>query len=142
MQTQRTTALTIIAAVAVIVALAGVGIAVVSLNKGSQDKTSVHRLEAKVRVLTAHTGGATASVTSRVGELEAKVKALEGRTASFAKTIATVGSLSNCVPELQSEIGGLSLKEDTTEGYITNAYINNPTNISKNCQNILYGTGG
>jgi hypothetical protein len=139
MQTQRSPViLTAVAVLFAAIALAAVGLAIVALNKDSQDKTSIHTLQAQVRALTAHTGGVTASVTSRVGELESKVKTLEGRAVGFSKADGTLNSLTNCIPELQSEIGGLEIAGET----YSVSRISNRTNISKTCTATLYGTGG
>ncbi len=131
--------MTKLASVSAVLAALAVGalvVAVIGLSKDSHDKASIHALEAQVRTLTAHTGGATASVTSRVGELEGKVKALEAKAVVYSRTDATVASLDNCIPELQSEFGGLEIKGET----YASSYITNRTNISKSCQALLYGT--
>ena len=139
MQNQRSPAvLTAAAVLFAVIAVAAVGLAIVALNKDSQNKTSIHTLQAQVRALTAHTGGVTASVTSRVTALEGKTKALEGRASGFSKADATLSSLTNCVPELQSEIGGLEIAGET----YSVSRISNRTNISKTCEAVLYGTGG
>lgn len=116
-----------------------VAFGVVGLQKGSQNLTRIHRLEAQVRRLSAHTGGAQATVTSRVTAVEGKLTALEGKATAGAakqtKTEGTVAKLTSCVPELQTQISGLEIT-----GTISSPYIKNGTNISKECQPILYGT--
>lgn len=128
-------------ALGVIALLLAVAFGIVGLGKGSQNLTRIHRLEAQVRLLSAHTGGAQATVVGRVGSLEGKLSALEKATtvgtAKLAKAEGTLGKLMSCVPELQTQIGGLEIKG---EDYAA-SYIRDSTNISHECSPILYGTG-
>jgi len=128
----------VLAAVALVAAIA---FGIVALQKGSQNLTRIHRLEAQVRLLSAHTGGAQATVTSRLVTTEGKLTALEAasaaNTAKLGKAEGTLGKLVSCIPELQTQISGLELKG---EDYAA-AYIRDSTNISHECSPILYGTG-
>lgn len=127
----------VLAGVALILAVA---FGIIALQKGSQNLTRIHRLEAQVRLLSAHTGGAQATVTSRLAATESKLKALEaatvGSTAKLAKAEGTLGKLVSCVPELQTQIGGLEIKGETYAA----SYIRDGTNLSHECSPILYGT--
>lgn len=121
-----------------VIAVAAVVLGVVALHDHSTDGVTIHHLEAEVRELTNRTGGADATVTSRVSNLESKVGALEAKAVVYSHADATVSSFVNCVPELQNELGGLEIKGETYAA----SYITNRTNISKACQALLYGTSG
>jgi hypothetical protein len=129
-----------IGVVAVVALILAVTFGIIALQKGGQNLTRIHRLEAQVRTLTAHTGGAQATVTSRLSTAEGKLTALEATmAASAAKQAKAEGALTklvSCVPELQSQIGGLEIKGETYAA----SYIRDSTNISQECSPILYGT--
>lgn len=123
-----------------LVAVVAIAIAIVALQKGSQNVDKIHRLEHQVHVLAAASGGATKSVGSRVGTLEQQVSTLEEKgtaaVAKQAKTDAAVRGLVTCVPEIQSQIGSLEIVLGNPP------YIKDASNVSKTCSNLLYGTGG
>jgi uncharacterized protein HemX len=111
-------------ALAVAALVIGIAVGVIGLQKGSQNLTRIHRLEAQVRLLTAHTGGAQASVTSRLA--------------------ATESDLTSCLPEVQSEISGLGIEAKEGQGEQHELFgpisITNRQNISKACQTVIYGS--
>jgi hypothetical protein len=119
--------------------IAAVAFGIVALQKGSQNLTHIHRLEAQVHSLIARTGGAQAPVAGRVTNVEAKLTALEHGTAASAKKQAKsegiLTKLASCVPELQSQIGGLEIAGETYGV----SYIKSATNISRECTPVLYG---
>jgi uncharacterized protein HemX len=129
-------------ALAVAALVIGIAVGVIGLQKGSQNLTRIHRLEAQVRLLTAHTGGAQASVTSRLAATD--VKALEAKAAVYSKTDATVTTLTSCLPEVQSEISGLGIEAKEGQGEQHELFgpisITNRQNISKACQTVIYGS--
>jgi hypothetical protein len=129
----------VLAAVALIAAIA---FGIVALQKGSQNLSRIYSLEAQVRLLSAHTGGAQATVTSRLATAESKLTALEAKaaasTAKQAKAEGSLAKLVSCVPELQTEVGDLEIAGET----YSVAHLKNGTNISKECTSILYGTTG
>lgn len=131
-------------ALAVAALVIGIAVGVIGLQKGSQNLTRIHRLEAQVRLLTAHTGGAQASVTSRLAATESDVKALEAKAAVYSKTDATVTTLTSCLPEVQSEISGLGIEAKEGQGEQHELFgpisITNRQNISKACQTVIYGS--
>jgi chromosome segregation ATPase len=118
-----------------------VAFGIIALEKGSQNLSRIHRLEGQVLRLSAHTGGAQATVTSRLAAVEGKLTTLEGSaatsTAKLTKAEGTLGKLVSCVPELQTQIGGLEIKGETYSA----SYIRDSTNVSHECSPILYGTG-
>jgi peptidoglycan hydrolase CwlO-like protein len=82
-----------------------------------------------------------ASANSEIDSLKAdspagKVVALQSRVDSLNNTIA---SFKICIPELEQQLNGESINTDSTSGYLTDAYINNPTIISANCTKLLNG---
>jgi hypothetical protein len=129
-----------IGAFAAVALIAAIAFGIVALQKGSQNLDRIHRLEAQVRLLSAHTGGAQATVSSRLAAAEGKLTALERKAtangAKQSKAEATMASLVSCVPELQSQIGGLEIKGETYAA----SYIRDSTNISQQCTSILYGS--
>lgn len=44
-----------------------------------------------------------------------------------------------CIPQLQQEMNGMAVQTSNTNGYLTNAYLSNPTIISQNCTKTLAG---
>jgi len=44
-----------------------------------------------------------------------------------------------CIPELQQEINGLNINTSNTGGYLTSAFLQNPTITSSNCSKTLTG---
>lgn len=137
----RTRTASIAIATLAALSIAAIAVAIIALQNSSHDLHRIQRLEAQVRVLAAASGGATASVGSRVKSVEGKLTALEAQTTANAgkqsKAEGTLHQLTSCVPELQSELGGLELARGGETVYIKNA-----TNISRECTNTLYGTPG
>jgi peptidoglycan hydrolase CwlO-like protein len=83
----------------------------------------------------------TSDLNSKVSDLEDSTASLESATATGGKDatdeIKTVSAklkkLSECVPEVQNEIGGLSIESGA--GY---AYIENGSQVSSYCRPLLY----
>ncbi len=131
----------IVMIIATIVILAVGVVAVVGLTKASSDRTTIRQLEAEVHSLQAKTGAQGSSVTQELQTLKT-----EFASSKSAQALADgrVAKLISCVPELQSEIGGLKIEGTVYETNVSrdSFYVSNPTNISHECQAILYGSGG
>lgn len=123
-----------------VLAIPAIAVAIIALQKSSQNLTRIHSLEHQVHVLAAASGGATKSVGSRVQALEGSVSTIEEQAKAAAakqsKTDASMHQLLTCVPELQSQIGSLELSR-AGETY----FVRSTSNVSKDCTNLLYGTG-
>lgn len=98
----------------VLIACAAIAVGIVALHRDDRDRTRIHRLEARVRKLTASAGGVTVAVDSRVSSLARKLAAseakLKARARKQTKAEASLARLLSCVPELQTEIGALRTK--------------------------------
>jgi hypothetical protein len=131
----------IVVVIATVLILAVAAVAIVGLSKSSSNKTTIKRLEAEVHALQAKTGAQGHNVAT-------ELQTLKGEFASShsaqALSDARVARLVSCVPELQSELGGLKVEGTVYETNVSrdSFYISNPTNVSHECQSILYGTGG
>jgi hypothetical protein len=121
--------------------LAVAAVAIVGLSKSSSNKTTIKRLEAEVHALQAKTGAQGHSVATELQTLKSEFASSHS---AQALSDARVAKLVSCVPELQSELGGLKVEGTVYETNVSrdSFYISNPTNVSHECQSILYGTGG
>jgi hypothetical protein len=130
----------IILVVASIVILAVGVVAVIGLTKAGSDRTTIRQLEAEVHSLQAKTGAQGNSVAQELQALKA-----EFASSKSAQSLADgrVAKLVSCLPELQSEIGGLKVEGTVYETNVSrdSFYISNPTNVSHECQSMLYGNG-
>jgi hypothetical protein len=90
-------------------------------------------------VYVAVTARNTASQEATVGNLSSVETDVSNLQDSMGSVQNTLHGYRTCIPQIQQEIGGLSIQQQTTGGYVTNAYIQNPTIISQDCQRTLYG---
>jgi hypothetical protein len=131
---------TIIMVVAMAVLVVVAAVAVVGLTQASSDKTTIRTLEREVHALQAKTGAQGKGVAQELQTLKG-----EFASAKSAQALADgrVAKLVSCVPELQSEMGGLKVEGTVYETNVSRDtfYIANPTNISHECQAMLYGSG-
>jgi len=120
--------LTPLIAVIAVAALAG---AAVAITKKPRSYTP------QIRELQTELASANSEIDSLKADSPAgKVVALQSRFDSLNRAIA---SFKICVPQLEQQINDESINTDSTGGYLTSAYINNPTIISANCQKLLNG---
>lgn len=114
-----------VAALTIVIVALIVGLVVVRNDASSsasslrRELSAVKRQEAAVRAQLSGGSGASQSVTARVAKLDSQLSKLR-----------------QCVPELQTEVNGLTI--DTTGG---TASISNSQQISSFCQGVLYGPG-
>lgn len=52
---------------------------------------------------------------------------------------AQMQKLTTCIPEMQQEIGGLNVNTSSQNGWLTTAFLQNPTIVSSNCTKVLNG---
>ncbi len=115
-------------AVVAVAALAGAAIAITQKPKSYAPQ--IHRFEIGL-------ASASAEIKRlRAGSQTGEVTALRSRINSLDSAIT---SFKICVPQLEQQINGESIGTDTQNGYLTDAYINNPAIISANCQKLLNG---
>jgi hypothetical protein len=140
--------------VALVIALVGVALGVVSLVR-AEPKSSVTPLRSEVaslhRQLTAtnlklaHTNSSLQTAEASLTTVQADVGNIQ--SSSTAGQIAglkrTVSQMQTCVPEIQTEIGGLSVDWNIsgTDANQDSFDIANPTIISTDCSKTLYGSG-
>jgi hypothetical protein len=108
---------------------------------------SQHQQIASLRTQTATLKAATASAAT-AGNLTALQTSVGGLSKSMQGVQGDLSALHNCLPELDQEVGALNvntstgsvlLGDGTTDTFLTDAYINNPTVISNNCNKFLTG---
>jgi ribosomal protein L37E len=96
-----------------------------------------------------------APVNTQIRHLQAQLTAANHQIAAEQATISavkagsqagTVSSLQSqvqkfqvCVPELQQEINGLNINTSSQSGWLTSAFLQNPTIVSSNCNKTLNG---
>jgi hypothetical protein len=94
-------------------------------------------------------------LTSRLNAANAEIAQLKANSqvgtvtklsSSFSTTSSEVSSLKSelaqykiCVPQLQQEITSLNIQSSTQGGFLTSAYIQDPTIVSSNCAGLLNG---
>jgi uncharacterized protein HemX len=130
---RRQTLLSTIAIIGVVVALGALAVAIIALKKGQTDTTRIHALQAQVRQVDA------AETQTRLTEATSQLASLQER---FGKVSSAVAGFVNCVPELQTEIGGLSINWHITplDASEDSFSIANGRQISRNCEDVLYGS--
>lgn len=102
---------------------------------------------ASLQTDTATLKAATASAAT-AGNLTALQTSVGGLTHTMAGVQGDLSTLHICLPELDQEVGALNINtstggvvlgDGTTDTFLTNAYISNPTVISTNCTKFLTG---
>jgi hypothetical protein len=138
MKSKSVTVVTVLASVLI---LAVAAVAIIALSKASTDETTINRLDTEVHALQARTGAQGHSVSAELQTLKGEFTSAHSAQAS---SDARVAKLVSCVPELQSELSGLKVEGTVYETNVSrdSFYISNPTNVSHECQSILYGTSG
>ncbi len=129
-------------ALAAILIVLVAAVAIVGLSKASSDKTTINRLKAEIHALQAKTGAVGTSVSQELQTLKAEFASSKS---SQALADGRVAKLVSCVPEIQSELSGLKVEGTVYETNVSRDtfYISNPTNVSHECQSLLYpSTGG
>lgn len=99
---------------------------------------SQHQQIASLQTETATLKTAAAS-SATAGNLTALQTSVSGMSHTVAGMQGDLSTLHICIPELSQEVNGLSVNTFNTGGYLTDAYINNPTIISTNCTKFLTG---
>lgn len=133
--------LIIVVAGIAVVAVAGVGTGVAAMKTQPSTKPlqrQIATLQTQVRTLT--TKAATLAIETSA------VKAAEAQAASTGNLNALksdVAKLRLCVPQLQQEISGLNVQTSWqgAAGWLTSAYLQNPTIVSADCSKLLNATG-
>lgn len=115
----------IISGLAVLLAVGAVMIAILALNRNQALETDVHKTD------TAETQTRLAETTARLGSLQER----------FEKVSKYVAGFVNCIPELQTEIGGLSIswKVSPVNASEDSFNIVSGRQISRNCEDIIFG---
>ena len=128
------TVLSVAGLVAAVLALVLIQMDNSSLNqKIEQQQARIQQLQTQQAATQA---GAIAALGTKVTNL---AQALGTQGHSVSSLTSDVDNLILCVPQLQQEMSGLTVAQDTTGGYVTNAYLSNPTIISSNCTSTLNG---
>lgn len=120
-----------------VLALGGIGVGVYALTKDP----SLSSLRGDVRTLRAD----LASENREIATL--KTSTADAATAGNVSTLQnSVSSVQNtmrmykvCIPELQQQINGMTVQTSNNGGYLTDAYLQNPTIVSSDCTKFLNG---
>jgi cell division protein FtsL len=128
----------VVLVLAMIVALVAVGLGAYQLTRpASATKTEIASLQRQV-------GGLKSQVSSShttISALQSDVTTLQSSSTAgqVTKLKNTISQFEVCVPQLQSEINGLNVTTDSQDGALTDAYLQNPTIISSNCEKVING---
>lgn len=99
---------------------------------------SQHEQISSLQTETAALKTATASAAT-AGNLTALQTSVGGLTTTVKGVQGDLSTLHTCLPELSQEVNGLTVNTYNTGGYLTDAYLSNPTIISTNCTKFLTG---
>lgn len=133
--TTRPAILSTIAIVGIVVALGALAVAIVALRKDQTETARIRTLQTQVRTVDqSETQNRVSAADQQIASLQEKVGKIAGYVAAFV----------NCIPELQTEIGGLSINWhivplNASEDSFS---VVNGQRISKNCESTLYGGSG
>lgn len=118
-------ALAIVSGLAVLVAVGALAVALVALHKDQTLQVQVKKVDA------AETQAQLAETTSRLGSLQER----------FEKVSKYVAAFVNCIPELQTEIGGLRISWNISPLNASEDSFNivNGRQISRNCEDVIFG---
>jgi hypothetical protein len=103
-----------------------------------QEIAAQHQQIAALKTDTATLKAATASAAT-AGNLTALQTSVSGLATTMKGVQGDLGTLHICLPELNQEVNGLNVNTFNTGGYLTDAYLTNPTIISTNCTKFLTG---
>jgi hypothetical protein len=117
------------------VALAALAVAIVALSKDHADAARISTLQAHVRLVDeSETQNRISAADQQISSLGEEVNMMGGYVAAFV----------NCIPELQTEIGGVSISWHVVPPNASEGRFNvvDGRQISKNCESTLYGGTG
>jgi hypothetical protein len=140
----------IVGAVALALAVIGLGAGVYGIIDAHNAKAGVQDLRAQVSGLHSELAGALrgqAVLTTKLGSVSSQLSAVPGQAAlagvqsQLTKDQLQLASFANCIPELQTELSGLGINysiynPNASSDYIT---ISNPNQISRDCSAVLFG---
>jgi hypothetical protein len=132
--------LRIVTGLAIFTSLVGIGLGVYELTKPATATTAqlaaLHHQVSRLQSRLASDGSEITSLHTDVATLQSS--ATSGQVLKLQKTVS---SLTNCVPQLQTEIGGLGINWSINGLNTSNDSfsITNPTIISSDCSRTLYG---
>jgi outer membrane murein-binding lipoprotein Lpp len=139
--------LTIVVAGIAVVAVAGVGTGVAAMKTQPSTRPlqqQVDTLQTQVKTLTTKAATLTTKATMLTIETSA-LKAAAAQAASTGNVNALKSDIRNlklCVPQLQQEVDGLNVQTSWqgSAGWLTSAYLDNPTIVSADCSKLLKST--
>ncbi len=114
-------------------------IAVAGLALGVLDRVQLHsqvgNLSAQVRRQHAEIDALHSSLASLQ-----TVAAHSATSQNLSKLQSGLAQLQLCVPQIEQQLNGLTVQLNTQGGFVTDAYLSNPTIISANCTKTLNGS--
>lgn len=123
-----------------LIALGGAGVYVVLSSR-------IDRLDSKLGQTQTDLDEAQARVDKNTAALrESGTEQLEAFKTEMTKKVDAANKrvvrLSDCLPELQTELNALSIETSDTNGYLTGAYLSNTQQVSRVCTPVLFGSTG
>ena len=115
----------VVTGLAVLVAVGALAVALIALHKDQTLQVQVKKVDA------AETQSQLSETTSRLGSLQER----------FEKVSKNVAGFVNCIPELQTEIGGLSINWHITPLNASEDSFNivSGRQISRDCEDVIFG---
>jgi hypothetical protein len=115
----------VVTGLAVLVAVGALAVALIALHKDQTLQVQVKKVDA------AETQSQLSETTSRLGSLQER----------FEKVSKNVAGFVNCIPELQTEIGGLSInwKISPINASEDSFSIADGRQISRDCEDVIFG---
>jgi len=129
----RATLLSGAATLGVLLAAGALVLAILAFNKDAGYDARIKTLQAQVKTL------GESETQSRVNEANLNYTGLQEKMSKMARYVS---ALVECVPELQSEIGGLGINYHVSALPSEDSFsISNSRQPSRSCETTLYGTG-
>jgi hypothetical protein len=150
--------LTVWVGVACLLALVGIAVGAVGIFEAMSAKNTDRALRAQLSSLRGRVGGDEARVHQVAAEMttipgratmaaaQANIAALQSQVTGQGKTISHIqgqnSTYANCIPELQTELNGLSISWSLNPVNASSDYFNiaNSSQISHDCTKLLYGS--
>jgi uncharacterized protein HemX len=128
-----------------VIAVAALGVAVYGLIKPQHSYApAIRRLEAQLsqarsQINTQNRQIADLKANSQAGAVSTMQSKLTSDEATISSLRGTISQFKICIPQVEQQINSESIQTATQNGYLTDAYIQNPAIISTNCNKMLSG---
>jgi hypothetical protein len=132
-------AMRILVPLVLVVAVAALVVAIVAfmLDRPKSYAAQIQRIEQHEAAVVSRLSAAAAEITQLKANSEAG--AVTSLTNQISGLKSQLAQYKICVPQLQQEITSMNIQSSTQGGFLTNAYIQDPTIVSSNCTALLSG---